>query len=352
VKRLGWVILTVAVSAVCFILSFSYMSQRHDTSTPEITITATPVTRTITWYTSVPLKDAERTVNAYKLKTGVAVEMIRNSAFTVRDRLMSEIAAGKTEADVVTIADIGTFIELKNRQRLMKYDSPQYEFYSVENKDPGYWAIFTAFGICMAYDTNRISNPPLHWMELLDGRWKGKIGLEDINTAGSQYGQYYMLREMLGTAFWKDLLAVQEPRIFSKTEDLANALLEGQIDVAGEFSTYTVYNYRVKKGTSIQGIYPDEGIPLIVTPIAILDKTAHPDDAKSFLDFILSREGQELTRNLNYSYSVRGDVPFFEEIPSLDRLKIVRPANAAEYGAKRSEYIHEFNSFLESAGRK
>jgi iron(III) transport system substrate-binding protein len=328
------------------------MSQRHDTIKSDIEIKTTPATKTMTWYTSVPARDAERIVNAFKQKSGVDVELVRNSAFIIRDQLMFEIAAGKKTADVITIADIGTFIELKGRQLLMKYDSPQYEFYSIENKDPGYWAIFTSFGICMAYDTNRIPDPPRHWVDLLDSRWKQRIGLEDINTAGSQYGQYYMLRETLGEAFWKDLLSIQQPRIFYKTEDLANALLEGQIDVAGEFSSYTVYNYRVKKGTTIQGIYPDEGIPLIITPIAIMNNANHPEEAKLFLDFILSREGQELTQRLNYSYSVRGDVLPIEGTPSLKQLSILRPANAAEYGAKRSEYVKEFNSLLESTRSK
>jgi iron(III) transport system substrate-binding protein len=344
--KLGRVILTIAVSALCFILSYSYMTQRHDTVKSEIVVTTTPVTKSLTWYTSVPLKDAERIVNAFRQKSGVDVVLVRNSAFTIRDQLLSEISSGKKATDVVTIADIGTFIELKNRQQLLKYDSPQYDYYSIENKDPGYWAIFTSFGICMAYDTNRLQNPPKHWVDLLDGRWKRRIGLEDINTAGSQYGQYYMLREMLGETFWKGL-AAQEPRIFSKTEDLANALLEGQIDVAGEFSSYTVYNYRVQKGTTIQGIYPDEGIPLIITPIAILANAEHPGEAKLFLDFILSREGQELTQQLNYSYSVREDVPSIEGVPSPKQLNILRPANAAQYGAKRNEYVQEFNGLLE-----
>ena len=148
------------------------------------------------------------------------------------------------------------------------------------------------------------------------------------------------------------MLAKQEPKIFSKTEDLANALLEGQLDVACEFSSYTVYNYRVKMGTTIQGIYPDEGIPLIMTPIAILDNSEPLEEAKLFLDFILSREGQELTQRLNYSYSLRGDVAPIEGMPSLNQLTVLRPSNAAEYGAKRDAYVREFNNLLGSEWRK
>lgn len=344
----GWAIVPIVVSAVCFTLSYSFMSARHDTLKSEIVVNTTPITKSVTWYTSVPIIDAKRIANAFQLKTGVEARIVRDSAFIISDRLMSEISAGTKDADVVSIADIGTFIELKNQHQLMKYNSPQYDYYSIENKDPGYWAIFTAFGICMAYDTNRINSPPQHWKDLLDDRWQRRIGLENINTAGSQYGQYYMLREILGIEFWQKLLTIQSPTIFNKTEDLASALLQGQVDIAGEFSTYTVYNYRVIKGTTIQGIFPDEGIPLIITPIAIMEQTSHPEEAKLFLDFMLSREGQKLTQRLGYSYSVRKDVASFDGIPSLDRLTILRPGNAVEYGARRNGYIREFNSFLES----
>ena len=115
-----------------------------------------------------------------------------------------------------------------------------------------------------------------------------------------------------------------------------------------EFSTYTVYSYSVKKGTTIQGIYPEEGIPLVVTPIGIMNDTHHPQEAKLFLDFLLSQEGQELTQDLSYSYSVRADIMPLEGIPSPALLNILRPENTAEYAAKRGEYIQEFNSFLES----
>jgi iron(III) transport system substrate-binding protein len=155
-----------------------------------------------------------------------------------------------------------------------------------------------------------------------------------------------MLREKLGLEFWEELLSVQEPKIYYRTEELADALLEGEIDIAGEFSVHTVYNYRIKKGTPIRGIYPEEGIPLIVNPVAIINQTDHPEEAKMFLDFLLSRRGQELMQRLNYKYSIREDVAPLDGIPSSGDLNILQPKNATEYGRERSEYIQEFNSFL------
>ena len=150
------------------------------------------------WYTSIPQQDAERLANAFMTEKGIAVQIVRASTFTIRDRLMSEIASGANTADVLTIADIATYAVLRNQGDLMYYDSPEYASYSKQFKDEGYWAVFSGFGICMAYNEKLTTDLPQQWTDLLDARWKGKIGIEDISTAGSQYGQYYMLREALG----------------------------------------------------------------------------------------------------------------------------------------------------------
>ncbi len=333
-------------SGLCFALSYFYITGDDIKPKPEIVVNATSTTSNLVWYTSIPQRHADRIANAFRIETGIDVKIVRSSTFIVRERLMSEIENGATEADVVTIADIGTFIELKKQGHLMKYASPHYKYFPEEYEDIGYWGVFAGFGMCMAYDERRIDTPPQHWTDLLNERWRGRIGLEDINTAGSQYGQYYMLREKLGVEFWKKLLSVQKPKIYYRTEELANALLEGEIDIAGEFSIHTVYSYRVKKKTSIKGIYPEEGIPLIVNPVAIINQTDHSKEAKMFLDFLLSRKGQELMQRLNYKYSIREGMAPLDGIPSLDDLNILRPKIGTEYATKRSEYIQEFNRFF------
>jgi len=343
-KRI-WIVIPIVIAALCFTFLYLFVMPKHNTLKPQIVVSSMPTTKVVTWYTSVPLENAQRIANAFQMQTGISVNIVRDSALVIKNRLMSEIAAGTKEADVVAIADIATYIDLKNEGYLMKYDSPQYEYYSPADKDPGYWAVFSAIGICMAYDETRLDDPPQHWTDLLDSKWKGRIGLEDINTAGTQYGQYYMLRETLGVDFWKELLSVQQPKIYSSTDAVADALLAGQIDVAGEFSINTVSSYKAKRRT-IQGIYPEEGIPLVVTPIAIMNNAVHPAEAKLFLDFLLSQEGQNITQSLSYRYSVRGDVTPLAGIPSLGSLNVLRPESAEDYRAKMDEYIQEFNSYL------
>ena len=346
-NKFSWTVLVMIFSCLCFALSFFFITSNDTSSRPEFEVINRLTASRIAWYTSIPQRHADRIANAFGIETGIDVKIVRSSTFIIRERLMSEVENGIIKADVITIADIGTFIELRNKGHLMKYASPHYKNFPEGYIDDGYWAVFAGFGICMAYDESRIQTPPQQWSDLLSEKWIGRIGLEDINTAGSQFGQYYVLREKLGVGFWKKLLSVQRPKIYYRTEALANALLAGEIDVAGQFSIHAVYDYKVKRKTSINGVYPEEGIPFIVNPVAIINQTDHSKEAKMFLDFLLSRKGQELMQRLNYKYSILEGMPPLDGIPSLNSLNILQPKTGMEYARIRGKYIREFNSFFQ-----
>jgi len=251
-KLIGSVVLII-FSGLCFFLSYFFITENDNKPKPEIVVNVTPTTISLTWYTSIPQKHANRIGNAFKIETGININIVRSSTFIIRERLMSEIENSATEADVVTIADIGTYQELKNQGCLMKYDSPHYKAFPEEYKDTNYWTVFAGFGICMAYNESRVDAPPQHWTDLLNKRWRGRIGLEDINTAGSQYGQYYMLREKLGVEFWKELLSVQEPRIYDSSlideiSGMENRLRKRDILISDE-DIFVFYQKR------LEGIY-------------------------------------------------------------------------------------------------
>jgi iron(III) transport system substrate-binding protein len=339
------IFLFIVVALLCFALSYYYITL-SDQESPEIVVESSQALGSLTWYTSTPLVHARRMANAFSARTGWEVKLVRDSTFKVRDRIIEELKSGSTDADVLTIADIGTFVELRKKGWLLKYDSPHFRFYPAEYQDRGYWTVFEAISICMAYNKDKLPGPlPLSWNDLLAKKWQGRLGLEDINTAGTQYGQYFILREELGKGFWQKLLSQQKPRIYMRTKELAAALLKGEIDIAAEFSGYTVYEYEKIKGTPIRGIYPKEGVPLILKPTAVVGRTRQPAAAKKFNDFLLSYEGQALMQRLCFSYSVREDVPDLEGKVPLSAVKPLIPRGAAEYARMRKTYINEFNQF-------
>ena len=346
-KKYAAPMLTIFFAVLCFVLSWRIGQWEPPAGDYDVESLEEPAQGEVVWYTSFPESQAERLAAAFRLRTGTLVRVVRGSTFDMKGQIMKEFAGGAPGADVLTIADIGTYQDLQRRGLLMKYDSPQYASYPPQYKSSGYWAVAALFGICMAYNKDRIADPPQEWTDLLDARWRGRIGLEDIDSAGSQYGQYYHLRRALGVAFWRKLLSQQAPRIFNSTDALADALLHGDIDVAGEFSIYTAYSYHVKKGTSLRAVYPKQGIPVVLTPTAVLEGAPHPSAGHRFQDFLLSRPGQDLMQRSAFKYSVRLGMEALEGKPPLSRLDLLNPGDPAHYADIRGKYVREFNAFLE-----
>jgi len=345
-KRYGWTTLVLLIAGLCFAMSFLQSAGYDSTVQPEVIVSGMPVNTTITWYSSTSPAHARRVANASTIEMGIDVEIVRDSCVVTRDSLLSEIEQGTVRADVVNFSDIGAFIELRQRGHLLNYNSLHYTTYPPEFTDPGYWAPLYGVILCMAYDENQTDNPPQEWTDLLDPKWKGRIGLADITTTGSQYAQYYLLREKIGLEFWEKLLSIQEPGIYDKAQEMIGALLKGEIDIAGELASYKVYEYGIIKGTSIRGIYPLEGVPIVLNAIAVMNGTDQPEEAKAFLDFLLSNKGQEIMQSITYRYSLREDVSPIEGLPSFDNLNVLWPKDLVDYLQKNAEYIREFNDFI------
>src|SRR5690606_40263446 len=55
-----------------------------------------------------------------------------------------------------------------------------------------------------------------------------------------------------------------------------------------------------QEGSPIDIVYPKEGVPVITEPVGIVKSTQNPEAARAFVDFLLSREGQQLAADMGY----------------------------------------------------
>lgn len=304
--------------------------------------------KAVIWYTSLAEDAARKLANAFELeyKNTIKVQVVRSSSFEITERLLDEIQNKSETADVFHVADVGIFLELKEDGHLLEYHSPEYAFYPQKYKDEGFWAAMRVNAIGMAYDSHRTTDPPESWTDLMDSRWKGKIALKNVLTSGTAYGEYYMLRELYGVEFWEKI-ANQDPIIYKKYSQIADALLSGEVDVAMEFAAYKAYEYSVKKGTAIKWINPSDGVPMVPAPAAILRDAGHPEEAKLFLDFLLSEKGQSLTQRLLGTYSVRSDIEALEGKTPHGDLNQLLPESWEQYEDKKEALRAEFRGLFE-----
>jgi iron(III) transport system substrate-binding protein len=131
--------------------------------------------------------------------------------------------------------------------------------------------------------------------DLLDARWKGKIGLSDPRVAGSGLSVWSYLWEVKGEEYLKKLVA-QELFVTQNLRQLAEALAKGKVAITLGIGTAQTEPF-VKAGLPVKDLpEPREGTPSSngYGTLAILKNPPHPNAAKVFVNWLLGKEGQEI----------------------------------------------------------
>jgi iron(III) transport system substrate-binding protein len=131
------------------------------------------------------------------------------------------------------------------------------------------------------------------WDSLLDPRWKGKIVILDPRSPGSGESNWAFLLRIKGEQFLAKL-AAQEMMVGRNLRQLAEQVARGKSAVSIGVSYYSYLPF-IKAGLPVkpisiikEGYYAGSGSG----NLAVLKNPAHPNAAKVFVNWLLSREGQ------------------------------------------------------------
>lgn len=207
-------------------------------------------------------------------------------------RFEAESRAGKHTADIVRTTD--WYIDIfKKKGLLLKYDTPERKNIPDELKDrDGFYTSLYMAVHSLAYNPRMVAKNelPRSYDDLLDPKWKGKLGLEDaayvwfvnvLKIKGEKPGIEYMRR-----------LARQDVSLRSGTTLLANLVAAGELPLAIDLYAYEIERTK-KAGAPLDWVAFD---PVIVHTIAggINRNAPHPNASKLFMDFLLSEDGQRI----------------------------------------------------------
>ena len=137
-------------------------------------------------------------------------------------------------------------------------------------------------------------------------KWKGQIVMTDPGTAGTtKYAVgALMASKDYGPAFFEKLKA-NGTELQSGTTASHNQIAAGAYKV-GMCLDYVTNNLKAK-GSTIDFVYLDKDIVSIFSPVALVKGAKNEKNGKLLIDFILSKEGQEVLV-ANNLLSVRKDV--------------------------------------------
>lgn len=226
----------------------------------------------------------------------VKTEIFRSSGERVQQRFLVEHRANQHLADIFQTSIVQVY-QLKNAGTLARYVSEEAAALADGFKDPqGHWSAFYQIPYVIGYNTKMVApkDAPTSYEDLLNPKWKGLISLET-----EEYQWFYHALQIMGRDRGLDFMkkfAAQNLQMRKGHTLLA------QLVAAGESAIATVvYSNRVERmkasGAPIEWVRFKGPTITAINAIAIPDKAPHPNTARLFVDFTLSREGQSILRS-------------------------------------------------------
>jgi len=301
----------------------------------------------VVWYTSLAIPSSTAIAHAFRTKyAGVDVEVHRTGSQRVLQRVMQEAGAGIKNADVIHTSDAGHFVLFKDKGMLMKYIPKGAEIFPAgfKDKDGFYFGMRATLSV-IAYNPKSVAekDAPKTWKDLLNPKWKGKMVSAHPGYSGIIMTHVLALVNLYGWDYFREL-AKNGLHVVQSANDPAGVVASGERPVGANGAEYFYYKTQ-KQGNPIKIIYPNEGIPLIVSPVAIAKDAPHPNAAKLFSEYIFAKESQQLLADREGLYTGHPEVTYPADKPKLKDLKLLS-VDADELEKKNAEIKKRFVEFF------
>jgi iron(III) transport system substrate-binding protein len=276
-------------------------------------------------YTTIDLPQIIEVVHHFAQKYPfLALELYPLEAETLVKKIQDEARSGMSSWDVL-LGGGGSFQPLLEANLVVSYHSPQREAVSdALNDSEGYWSGYYINPYVFGYSTTLVKEEeiPKSYDELLEPRWKGNRIAIDSTAHGLLRGLAAAWGEDKAVTYLKRL-ADQQPVMARASITAVDSLHTG--DVAMVIARAPVIQGYKKKLQSPIDWVSLEPIVAQIDAVMLSAQSPHPNAARLFVDFVLSREGQSALASVQ-QIPVRRDMePRFEPAVRSHKWFLERP---------------------------
>ena len=250
-------------------------------------------------YTAFRPQDLPALIEPFEKKYGIKVTAWRSGATNVLQRVLKESAGNRHEVDVVLMPS--TEMEAARREKVLQSVRTPYlrELFPAAMPAHREWAPVLLNVLVPTYNTSLIRKEdlPKTYLDLLDPKWKGKLGLE------SKLDEWYAtivtsMGEERGKRFFNELSAKNGLSARLGMSLVNNLVISGEVPLA--LAVYRDLPEKAKrKGANIDWFVLD---PIVANAfvVAIAARAPRPAAALLFHDYLLSDETQKLLASLDF----------------------------------------------------
>jgi iron(III) transport system substrate-binding protein len=245
-------------------------------------------------------------------------------------KVLAERSAGRFQVDVLQMSEPSPAIDFQRKGGYELYVSPEHMAYKpiYQSNPPGYYAFAGVTFAGIAYNRGKVKpeQAPKEWKDIL-------------NPA-------YALRRLYGADFWQQF-AKQRPRGFDSRAQLFDRLAKGddRVCALAEYAGYVLFK---EKGADIEFVAPSDGLPATPINLGVVNRAPHPEAAKLFVDWALSKRGQNVyqTHKILLYGSLRNDAPPMATGKRLSDFKLLLPTDLADFESSHAAFVKEWNGIM------
>ncbi len=245
---------------------------------------------TVHLYASVTQNTIDAVVAAYEaVHPEVSVDVFRAPTGELAGRIAAEQRAGKIGGDVFWMTDPLSIQGYASQGLLADWTPSQAADLDPGYVGDGYWG--TRLLNMVMVKGSDLTPGPATWKDLLDPAYKDAVAIPDPGFAGSAFGAlgYFTESPEFGMDFYQALKANGAVQV-KAPDDVTTGVAEGRFKAGMTLDNSA--RTAAGKGSPVALVWPTGGAIAIYSPIAVVKSSENPSAAESFVDFVLSPEGQ------------------------------------------------------------
>ena len=229
------------------------------------------------------------------------VELVGLGTGELISRIIAESA--NPQADILWGGVVESYIPIE--EYLASYESPQIPNLQegTWDEDNFKWYPFDLEPMVMIYNTEMVEEAPTAWADLLREEFKGTIASADPVQSSSAFGVIQSIIAAYGQedGGGYEFLEKLVPQLDGKLTSGSSAVYKGVSN--GEYAVGLTYEEAALKyiaaGATIDVVYPTEGTGILISPVAMVNGAPNAENAKLFIDYVLSEEAQSQLAAVN-----------------------------------------------------
>jgi iron(III) transport system substrate-binding protein len=251
----------------------------------------------LTVYSGREQELVEPLLNRFEQETGIELEVRYGDSAELAATIAEE--GDNSPADVFFAQDPGSLGAVEQAGHLAVLPDSIVNRVDARFRDPDrHWVGTSGRVRVVAYNTDELSADELpdSVLDYADPGWKGKIGFPPTNASFQAFVSAMILE--LGeerTRDWLERIKANEPKLYERNSQVLEAVAAGEVEVGFVNHYYLFLLKEEQPDAPVANDYlpgEDPGALVSVAGAGVIDGTDQEDEARQFVEFLLSDAGQ------------------------------------------------------------